>query len=260
MSWNIVRVFVFSVVIVCGSMPTSAQDEARPFNRRIVGGQATTIKQHPWQVALNIDGTLCGGSIIGERWILTAAHCVVGLAPPMRAKTGVTEYRSSGTWVVAERTVVHEAYNAKTFEHDIALIKLDSLQPNSRIALPAPSVVLPRQQPLEVTGWGATTEGGRGAAHLVKAVVPAVETSLCNAPHSYNGRIKDGMMCAGRKEGGTDSCQGDSGGPLVWRTANGPVLVGVVSFGEGCARKLKYGVYTRVATYRNWIEKTMADN
>jgi len=75
---------------------------------------------------------------------------------------------------------------------------------------------------------------------------------MCNAPNAYNGHIKAGMMCAGYKEGGVDSCNGDSGGSLVWRTSDGPVLVGVVSFGEGCARKLKYGVYTPVSAYRNW--------
>jgi secreted trypsin-like serine protease len=68
------------------------------------------------------------------------------------------------------------------------------------------------------------------------------------------------MMCAGRREGGVDSCQGDSGGPLVWKTPDGPVLVGIVSFGDGCARKLKYGVYTRLANYRDWIQRVMAAN
>jgi secreted trypsin-like serine protease len=65
------------------------------------------------------------------------------------------------------------------------------------------------------------------------------------------------MMCAGSREGGIDACQGDSGGPLVKRAESGPVLVGVVSFGEGCARKLKYGVYTRISHYRSWIERVV---
>jgi secreted trypsin-like serine protease len=82
----------------------------------------------------------------------------------------------------------------------------------------------------------------------------------CNEPKSYNGDVLPGMMCAGRKEGGVDSRQGDSGGPLVWETSDGPVLVGVVSHGEGCARKLKYGVYTKVSAYRPWIQSVLATN
>ena len=68
------------------------------------------------------------------------------------------------------------------------------------------------------------------------------------------------MMCAGHKEGGVDACQGDSGGPLVWKTENGAILVGVVSFGEGCARELKYGVYTRVSDYADWVNKIITSD
>jgi secreted trypsin-like serine protease len=112
--------------------------------------------------------------------------------------------------------------------------------------------------PLEITGWGATSEGGQSSRVLLKASVPYAPNDACNAPAVYNGAIRQGMMCAGRPDGGVDSCQGDSGGPLVWRSPDGPVLVGVVSWGEGCARKLRYGVYARVADYRGWIESVVA--
>jgi secreted trypsin-like serine protease len=113
-------------------------------------------------------------------------------------------------------------------------------------------------QLLEVTGWGVVEENGETSGELLKARVPYVENATCNQPRSYDGAIRPGMMCAGFREGGIDSCQGDSGGPLVWRSLDGPVLVGVVSFGDGCARKLKYGVYTRVAEYRSWISEAIA--
>jgi hypothetical protein len=87
----------------------------------------------------------------------------------------------------------------------------------------------------------------------MKATIPFIETATCNAPDAYNGNVLPGMMCAGFDEGGIDACQGDSGGPLVLRGPDGAVLVGVVSWGEGCARKLKYGVYTRVTPYHDWI-------
>ena len=90
---------------------------------------------------------------------------------------------------------------------------------------------------------------------LLKATVPLTDTAVCNKSAAPGSRVSPTMICAGYKEGGVDSCQGDSGGPLVWRTPDGPVLVGVVSFGEGCAQKLKYGVYTRVTAHRDWIDR-----
>jgi secreted trypsin-like serine protease len=159
--------------------------------------------------------------------------------------------------------VVHDGYDAQTFENDIALVKLkaSSLTPGGRVVpLAAASLVVPPGQPLEVTGWGATKEGGSGSSVLMKATVPLVDTPTCNAKDSYAGKIKDSMMCAGARDGGIDSCQGDSGGPLVWKTSEGAVLVGVVSHGEGCARKLKYGVYTRVSAFRDWIDRVLASD
>ena len=101
---------------------------------------------------------------------------------------------------------------------------------------------------------GVTAEGASSPSRpLLKASVPYVDNTVCNDASAYNGRIKPGMICAGYREGGVDACQGDSGGPLVWRTSDGPVLVGVVSFGEGCG--LKYGTYTRVSAYRDWINR-----
>ncbi len=98
---------------------------------------------------------------------------------------------------------------------------------------------------LEVTGCGATKEKGTAAATILqKAEVPLVDSATCNANDAYGGAIKPGMTCAGYCEGGIDSCQGDSGGPLVLRGKDGPVLVGVVSWGEGYARKLRYGGYS----------------
>jgi hypothetical protein len=101
----------------------------------------------------------------------------------------------------------------------------------------------------------ADGSGDDASNDLLLGKVRYADTAECNAPAVYNGKITDRMMCAGFKEGGVDSCQGDSGGPLVWRTADDvPILVGVVSYGEGCARRLKYGVYTRVSAYRAWIQ------
>jgi secreted trypsin-like serine protease len=240
-----------------------AQKVIKPPDRRIVGGEKTDIKQHPWQVALQFKGTFfCGGSIIAQRWVLTAAHCFAfsKSGGDWRAKAGATNYATAGAWGEVERVIVHEKYNSSTYENDIALIKLKQPPPGRVIPLVDASATLQVGQPLEVTGWGATQEGSGGAKELLKASVPYADTTVCNDPASYNGRVRAGMICAGYREGGVDSCQGDSGGPLVWRTSDGPVLVGVVSFGDGCARKLKYGIYTRVSAYRDWIDRAMAAN
>jgi trypsin len=257
--------FILATILTFGvAEVVPAQETIKLGGRRIVGGEKTDIKQHPWQVALNIkrsDGTyLCGGSIIAQKWVLSAAHCFYPASPSdtTKAKAGATNYITGGTWTQIERVVVHEKYNPKTQENDLALLKLKSAPGGRVIPLADAAVEVPLGQPLEVTGWGATSEGGDAARDLLKATVPYVENAVCNDPKSYNGGILAGMMCAGHRDGGVDSCQGDSGGPLVWNTSDGPVLVGVVSFGEGCARQLKYGVYTRVSSYRDWINRVVA--
>lgn len=241
----------------------SVPEVIKSFGRRIVGGEPTTIKEHRWQVALNVvqDGEifLCGGSLIADRWVLTAAHCFKPSTNPneVKAKAGAT-YLAEGLWSDVDRIVIHEAYDLRTHENDLALIRLRTRPEGQVIPVMKPERAISVGQPLEVTGWGATSEGGYAAKRLLKASVPYVANSTCNEPAAYNGAVKPGMMCAGYQEGGVDSCQGDSGGPLVWRTAEGAVLVGVVSWGGGCARKLKYGIYTRTATYTNWIGKVIA--
>jgi secreted trypsin-like serine protease len=248
------------------SNAVTAQETIKLGERRIVGGEKTNIKEHPWQVALKVKlskGTfLCGGSIIAEKWALTAAHCFDPDTPPgaVRAKAGATDYVADGSWSDIERLIVHPDYNPETHENDIALIEFQASPSGRVIPLAEAHTEIAIGQPLEVTGWGATAEEGRASRELLKATVPYVATGTCNGPGSYAGEIKSGMMCAGEKEGGVDSCQGDSGGPLVWNTADGPVLVGVVSFGEGCARQLKYGVYTRVSSYVDWINSVIAAN
>jgi trypsin len=255
------RYLLLAVVLLAGlntAKPVLAQETIKLGGRRIVGGGATDIRQHPWQVALKIGGNLCGGSIIAQKWVLTAAHC---MRPPpklseVKVKAGASDYTRGGVWTAIEKIVVHESYDPSTNEHDLALIKLKAPTSGRVIPLAAPSLAVPNGQPLEVTGWGVTAEGASSPSRpLLKASVPYVDNAICNDATAYNGRIKPGMICAGYREGGVDACQGDSGGPLVWRTSDGPVLVGVVSFGEGCARKLKYGTYTRVSAYRNWINR-----
>ena len=262
--WSKVRActMVAALVASIGMVEAAfAQEPIKPFNRRIVGGEKTDIRQHP-----------VAGRAAVQRQILLwrfdyrpamGSDCRA-LLPGRRARGGLAcesrghqprDRRGLGRGRARYRA---REYNPLTYENDIALIKLKLPAAGRVIALVDASATMQVGQPLEVTGWGATEEGGGGSNDLLKASVPYADTAVCNAPASYNGGVRPSMMCAGYSEGGVDSCQGDSGGPLVWRTPDGPVLVGVVSFGDGCARKLKYGVYTRVSAYRDWIDRAIA--
>jgi secreted trypsin-like serine protease len=259
---------VAAVLAVAGMAGTAgAQEEIKSPRKRIVGGENTEIKKHPWQVALQQEGVVvCGGSIVAERWIVTAAHCFkdegmdAQRPAEWRVKANATNYATQGSWVPIERIVVHPQWlKQKTWEHDIALVKLKAKAAGKVIPRATSDMTVPPGEELEITGWGATKEGGPGTEVLQVANIPYVDNATCNAPEAHNGAIDAGMMCAGDAKGEKDACQGDSGGPLVWRRKDGAFLVGVVSWGEGCARKSKYGVYTRVPAYADWIDKTIAE-
>ncbi len=196
-----------------GHAPADVPEAIKLGGRRIVGGEKTDIKDHPWQVALNIktpEGTfLCGGSIIAQRWVLTAAHCIEPgtKSANVKAKAGATNYVTSGTWTPIERVVVNEKYNPQTFENDLALLKLTSPPSGKVIPLADAGMTVPVGQPLEVTGWGAASEAGDAESTLLVGTVPYVDNAVCNAPESYNGMIRAGMMCAGHRDGGVDACQ-----------------------------------------------------
>jgi secreted trypsin-like serine protease len=234
---------------------------------RIIGGRPTNIEESPWQVALIFGqykepfrAQFCGGSIIGDSWIATAAHCVVNdainrAASNVNVVANTTFYNSGGDRIEVEDIRVNSDYNPASNDSDIALLKLKGhATPLKAITLPNPNDDLPPNTNLTVTGWGTVREGDAGTAYLISANIPVVPNTVCNDSASYNGAITNKMICAGLRAGGLDACQGDSGGPAVATSNQAKLLMGIVSFGEGCARKDKYGVYTNVRAFRSWID------
>ena len=160
--------------------------------------------------------------------------------------------------------IVHPHYDKITYDNDVALVKLETTASlNDYVnTLCLPKELAPPSMRCMVAGWGATMEHGPASDELMKAEVPIVDSSACARPDVYGTKITKNMMCAGYAHGGIDTCQGDSGGPLHCRNREDPrrwEVQGIASWGSGCGRQLRYGVYTKVWNYLPWIECILKD-
>ncbi|XP_046879480.1 transmembrane protease serine 7 [Hypomesus transpacificus] len=231
---------------------------------RVVGGVNALEGEWPWQVSLHFAGHLyCGASILSSDWLISAAHCF--------GKDRLSELRQWSVYIgmltqgsarhVAEirRIVMHEYYNAATFDYDISLVQLKkpwppSLTPLAQpVCLPAPSQTLTKAHRCWVTGWGYRSEDDKVLPSMLqKAEVSVLSQGDCK--RSY-GPVSPRMLCAGVPSGEQDACRGDSGGPLSCRAPGGRwFLMGIVSWGAGCGRPNLPGVYTRVSKFTSWIQ------
>jgi len=227
----------------------------KQFPGRIVGGVEATRGEFPWMVEIRQNGAhYCGGTIVNNNWIVTAAQCSTASISGYTVVVGEHDLGStegSEQTRTVSRIVMHPSYDADTIANDVAVWRMNSpftyTQHVQAADIPSPGFA-PAQN-VVAAGWGDLQEGGSPSNVLMKVSLPLVNIETCRA--SYGSNIRDGMICAGMA--GFDSCAGDAGGPLI---SGESTLVGIVSWGEGCGRPNYPGVYSEVAYFSNWIRST----
>uniref|UniRef100_A0A3B4BCD1 Vitamin K-dependent protein C n=1 Tax=Periophthalmus magnuspinnatus TaxID=409849 RepID=A0A3B4BCD1_9GOBI len=254
----------------CGQLLISRSSYSEPVTGLqpwVVGGEVGKKGESPWQVmVLNARGRLhCGGVLIDQNWVLTAAHC---LRKIHRFRVRLGDYdrlRDEDSEVVLRvvKTFKHPQYNSHTMDNDIAMLRLEGPAPLSNfiipVCLPHPDMarrVLNRNGTLTVvTGWGKEeVDSLRYSSTLNVIKIPLVEKSVCSQLMTNN--ISENVLCAGVVGKQYDACEGDSGGPMVTLYKNTWFLVGLVSWGEeGCGREDKLGIYTKVSNYKQWMDE-----
>lgn len=221
-------------------------------NGRIVGGDDAEIEDVPYQVSLSLWGYLyCGGSIISENWVVTAAHCATQSPSRYTIRAGSNRATLNGSTHKVDKIISHENYgNVQGF--DIALMHVTNPFKFNEKRKPIPLFEQNEEAVAGsiavISGWG--DDYPKGVNILQRAKVPIISKRKCHENYLDMGGIPDNEICAGYSHGGTDSCQGDSGGPLA---INGR-LAGITSWGRGCAQAKYPGVYTEVAAHRSWIK------
>ncbi|KAL4716247.1 hypothetical protein ACJJTC_004741 [Scirpophaga incertulas] len=229
---------------------------------RVVGARPANPREWPWMASVTPDGfeQYCGGALITDRHVLTAAHCTRRWrAEELHVRLGEYDFqrnndsRSYNFRVVEKRQ--HEDFQMPSYHNDITVLKLHRPAVFNTyvwpICLPPFGLDLTDQNVI-VIGWGTQYYGGPHSSVLMEVTVPVWDHGKC--VEAFVDSVFEESICAGGREGGKDSCQGDSGGPLMYQMPSGRwAIVGVVSWGKGCGEPSHPGIYTRVDKYLPWI-------
>ncbi|TNZ80428.1 S1 family peptidase [Vibrio parahaemolyticus] len=251
---------------------TTIADTLKPVQNdvstRIIGGEPANTSDWKFIASLVRKGQptsishFCGGSFLGGKYVLTAAHCVEGLnADDLDIVLGLYDQNreSQAQRIAVNNIYSHTAYNSHTTNNDIALIELEHSVDSATIDLATPEVLdsVRVGDKLHVAGWGNTSTTDRVYPTVLQQVdLEYVDRATCQNLSGNYSNVSDDGICAGYYWGGKDSCQGDSGGPLIVDYNGINKLLGVVSWGDGCAQPNAYGVYANVAHFQHngWID------
>ncbi|KAF4092943.1 hypothetical protein AMELA_G00025940 [Ameiurus melas] len=267
--WKIVCVLCALLLNARGSLAQLDVCGRPPLNTKIVGGENAGPGSWPWQVSFQRrDRHFCGGSLINQNWVLSAAHCFQSTTA-----SEITIYLGMENLIDPNRSqrntsniIIHKDFNHTTLTNDIALVQLSSSVNLNDYVMPvclaASRSSFPGGTNVWVTGWDKTSSNNTVLPQTLQEVeVSIVSNSNCTNIYT-SGLITDNMMCAGLAQGGKDICQGDSGGPLVVKLKGTWIQAGIVSFtsNQGCAVPGIPSGYTRVSKYQDWINSKITSN